>query len=179
MTGDTDARRVRIFRECAQQDGGALCVIYNHYVEQTTATFEETPVSADEMMRRIAEVTCGLPWLVCEQDGVVVGYAYATSWKSRSAYRHSVETTIYLQPGATGKGIGTELYRCLLDRLPRLGIHCAVAGIALPNSASVALHQRLGFVRAGQFREIGRKFGRWVDVGYWARRFPGVRATRD
>lgn len=179
MTGKTDTGRAYILRECAEEDGAALCAIYNHYVAQTTATFEETPVSAEEMARRIAAVTGRLPWLVCEQDGVVAGYAYATSWKSRSAYRHSVETTIYVHPGATGKGIGTTLYRCLLDRLPCLGIHCAIAGIALPNPASVALHERLGFVRAGQFREIGRKFGRWVDVGYWALRFPEVRATRD
>ena len=179
MTGEADTRRARILRECTEGDGRALCAIYNHYVAQTTTTFEEEAVPAAEIARRIAEVTSRrLPWLVCEEDGVVVGYAYAMPWKSRSAYRHSVETTIYLHPDATGRGIGTELYRSLLDRLRRLGIHCAVGGIALPNPASVALHERLGFVRAGHFHEIGRKFGRWVDVGYWERRFPELRVTR-
>jgi phosphinothricin acetyltransferase len=178
MTGEADTRRARILRECTEGDGEALCAIYNHYVVQTTATFEETAVSADEMARRIAEVTRRLPWIVCEEGGVLVGYAYAMPWKSRAAYRHSVETTIYLHSDATGRGIGTELYQSLLDRLRRLGTHCVVGGIALPNPASVALHERLGFVRAGHFHEIGMKFGRWVDVGYWERRFPEVRATR-
>lgn len=161
-----------MLRDCTTHDAAPLCGIYNYYVEHTIVTFEETALSPDEMARRIADVTGRFPWLVWEQDGTVLGYAYATSWKTRSAYRHSVETTIYLDPAATGKGIGTQLYQSLLDRLRPLDIHCAVGGIALPNAASVALHEKLGFASIGQFREIGLKFGRWIDVGYWERSIP-------
>ena len=161
-----------MLRDCNSDDAVPVCAIYNHYVEQTPVTFEEAAVSADEMAKRIGEVTARFPWLVCERGGTVLGYSYATLWKARAAYRHSVETTIYLHPDATGKGIGTLLYRSLLDRLRPLGIHRAVGGIALPNPASVALHEKVGFRKIGQFHEIGLKFGRWIDVGYWELSLP-------
>jgi L-amino acid N-acyltransferase YncA len=156
-----------MLRDCTASDAEAICAIYNSYVEQTVITFEEASVPDSEMVRRIAEVTDRFPWLVWEQDGRILGYAYAASWKARSAYRYSVETTVYLHSDATGRGIGTSLYKALVDRLRSLDIRCAVGGIALPNAASVALHEKLGFVKIGQFREIGLKFGQWVDVGYW------------
>ena len=156
-----------MIRECTTADAAAICAIYNPYVRETVITFEEAPVSAAEMAQRIAEVTARLPWLVAEEQGAVVGYAYATPWKVRSAYRFSVEATVYVAPGHMGRGVGTELYRALLAGLRPLGVHCAVGGIALPNEASVALHEKLGFKKIGQFVEIGRKFDRWVDVGYW------------
>lgn len=154
-------------RKCTSADAGQICAIYNHYVLKTVVTFEEAPVQVEEMARRIADITSRYPWFVCERDGLVCGYAYAGSWKERSAYRYSVETTVYLAPDATGQGIGTLLYSALLDALRKTDAHCAVGGISLPNAASVALHEKLGFTRIGQFREIGRKFERWVDVGYW------------
>jgi L-amino acid N-acyltransferase YncA len=156
-----------MLRDCTASDAEAICAIYNRYVEQTVITFEEALVPDSEMARRITEVTDRFPWLVWEQDGRILGYAYAASWKARSAYRHSVETTVYLNSDATGRGIGTSLYKALLDRLRSLDIRCAVGGIALPNTASIALHEKLGFVKIGQFHEIGLKFGQWVDVGYW------------
>lgn len=157
----------RLLRDCTTRDATDVCGIYNHYVEQSTVTFEETRVSPDEMTRRITDVTNRLPWLVWEERGTVLGYAYAALWKARSAYRHSVETTIYLNPTATGKGVGTVLYQALLDRLRPLNIHCAVGIIALPNAASVALHEKLGFAKIGELSEIGLKFGQWINVGYW------------
>jgi len=171
-TTAAEARAVRGLRDCTVSDAASICAIYNHYVERTIVTFEEAAVSVDEMVRRMADVTRSLPWLVWEQEDRVLGYAYATPWKTRSAYRYSVETTVYLNPAVTGNGIGTVLYRSLIDRLKTLGIHCAVGGIALPNPASVALHEKLGFVKIGQFREIGLKFGQWIDVGYWELRLP-------
>lgn len=161
------ARDVQSIRDCTTFDATPICAIYNHYVDQTTVTFEEAPVPDGEMARRITEVTSQFPWLVWEHDGAVVGYAYAAPWKSRSAYRYSVETTVYLHPDATGRGIGTALYRALVDRLRIQGMHSAVGGIALPNPASVALHEKLGFMGIGRFRQIGLKFGQWIDVGYW------------
>jgi phosphinothricin acetyltransferase len=119
------------------------------------------------MALRIRDVTAGFPWLVACEDGVVKGYAYAALWRPRSAYRYSVETTVYVDRECMGKGIGTRLYTELLRRLPPLGVHSAMGVIALPNDASVALHEKLGFRKAGHFREVGLKFGRWIDVGCW------------
>ncbi len=101
------------------------------------------------------------------EDGRVAGYAYASRWNLRSAYRHTVECTAYLAPDATGRGLGTRLYEELFARLRSLDVHAVIAVIALPNPASVALHERFGLRQAGLFREVGRKFGAWVDVGYW------------
>ena len=108
-----------------------------------------------------------LPWLVAEQTDQVIGYAYASKWKERCAYRYSVESTVYLDPSFTGQGIGTKLYEALLAILQRNSIHIVIGGIALPNPASVALHERLGFNKVAHFKEVGYKFNRWVDVGYW------------
>jgi|SRR5690348_5797181 phosphinothricin acetyltransferase len=163
-----------LLRDCTVHDAAPISAIYNHYVVETRVTFEETVVSASEMAQRMAAVTAQFPWLVWERDGTVLGYAYAMSWKARSAYRHSVETTIYLSPDARGEGIGTALYQSLFERLRQLSIHCAIGVIALPNPASVALHEKLGFIKAGHFHEIGLKFGHWIDVGYWELRLPQV-----
>lgn len=154
-------------RACTTADAAAICEIYNHYVRHTVITFEEVPVLAADMAQRILDVTARLPWLVAEEGGVLVGYAYATPWKPRSAYRFSVESTVYVAPDHVGRGVGTALYRDLIAGLGALDVHCAVGGIALPNPASVALHEKLGFKKIGQFVEIGRKLDRWVDVGYW------------
>ena len=156
-----------MIRACTTADAAAICDIYNPYVRETVITFEEAPVAPAEMARRIGEVTARFPWLVADEQGCIVGYAYATAWKARSAYRFSVETTVYVAPGSMRRGLGTELYSELLAALRRLDVHCAVGGIALPNPASVALHEKLGFEKIGQFVEVGRKLDRWVDVGYW------------
>jgi len=156
-----------MIRSAEVGDAESICEIYNHFVRESTATFEEVPVSADDMSQRIRNIRGRLPWLVLEQDGVLAGYAYAAPWMTRSAYRYSVETTIYVGPAVAGKGIGTELYRALVTDLRTRDLHCAVGIIALPNPGSVALHEKLGFRRIGQFSEIGRKFGQWIDVGYW------------
>lgn len=154
-------------RPCVAADAAAISEIYNHYVRETVITFEEVPVAPDEMAQRIADVSARYPWLVAEEGGAVVGYAYATLWRVRSAYRFSVESTVYLAHGRLSRGLGTALYRELIPRLRALGVHCAVGSIALPNPASVALHEKVGFKKVGQLVEIGRKLDRWVDVGYW------------
>jgi len=157
-------------RQAVAADVDAICRIYNHYVLESTVTFEEQAVSSVDMSRRIAEtISAALPWLVTEQAGDVKGYACASNWKARSAYRHSTETTIYLAPDALGRGLGTRLYQALLDRLADGGRHVAIGGIALPNDASIALHQRLGFRKVAHFCEVGFKFERWIDTTYWQR----------
>jgi phosphinothricin acetyltransferase len=157
-----------MIRPCRLSDAQQICEIYNHHVLNTVVTFEETPVSVDEMARRIGVVTEKWPWFVWEEQGAIAGYAYATMWKERSAYRFSVESTVYIAEGRIRRGIGAALYRELLPELRRRGAHYVIGGIALPNDASVALHEKLGFTKIGQFVEVGFKHGRWVDVGYWA-----------
>ena len=146
----------------------AIADIYNHYVLQTIVTFEEEAVSHDDMARRITEtLTAGLPWLVWVEDGEILGYAHASKWKSRCAYRYAVESTVYLGKEATGRGLGTRLYTALLAGLKQLGYHSVIGGVALPNEASVALHDKLDFKKVAHFQEVGWKFQKWIDVGYW------------
>ena len=156
-----------MIRPAKAADAPRICEIYNHHVRATVVTFEEQPVADEEMARRIAETTAAYPWLVSELDGAMVGYAYASSWKRRSSYRYAVESTIYVAPEFHRRGLGSELYRMLIADMRARGFHCAIGGVALPNPASIALHDKLGYKHIGQFREVGWKFGRWVDVGYW------------
>jgi L-amino acid N-acyltransferase YncA len=156
-----------VIRVCQIADAAAIAGIYNHYIRETVITFEETPVSTDEMAGRIGDIGARYPWLVYEYDGAVVGWAYATEWKTRSAYRFSVETTVYLSDGHRGRGTGAALYQALIAELQARKLHTAVGVIALPNRASIALHEKLGFAKIGHVAEVGRKFDRWVDVGYW------------
>jgi L-amino acid N-acyltransferase YncA len=162
-----------MMRDVQPDDAGAVCRIYNHYVENTIITFEEEPVSIEQMQARIAEIHANtLPWVVYCEAGVVVGYAYASKWKSRSAYRHSVESTVYVEKDRVGRGIGCALYTELLSRLRKTPVHAVAGGIALPNEASIRLHERLGFRKVAHFSQIGFKLGRWIDVGYWQRILP-------
>lgn len=155
-------------REARDADATRIAAIYNHYVVDDIATFETEPVAAADMAARMAAVVeAGLPWLVAARDGAIAGYAYAARWRPRAAYRRSVEVSVYLAQDATGRGLGRALYERLLDALRERGVHAAIGGVALPNAASVALHERLGFVQVAHFREVGHKFGRWIDVGYW------------
>ena len=156
-----------MIRPVSPDDAVQICEVYNHYVAATVITFEEEPVSGAEMSQRIADTTTTYPWLVTENDGSIAGYAYATAWKIRSAYRFTVESAIYLKPELTGQGIGYELYKALIAELRGRRLHCVIGGIALPNAASVALHEKLGFEKIGHFREVGYKLNAWVDVGYW------------
>jgi L-amino acid N-acyltransferase YncA len=157
-----------IVRSASATDAEAIARIYDYYVQNTVITFEEESVSAQAMATRVAEVQgLSLPWLVAQVQNALVGYAYASKWKVRSAYRYSVETTIYLEHGCEGRGIGTILYSELLSILRETGIHVAIGGAALPNAASAALHEKLGFENVATFRQVGFKHGKWVDVAYW------------
>jgi len=159
-------------RNAAAGDAEPVAAIYNHYVADTIVTFEEEPVQAAEIGCRMDEVRrAGLPWLVAERRGAVVGYAYATPWRPRRGYRFSTEVTVYVAPGEASRGIGSLLYRELLATLEQRDVHAAMGGIALPNDASVALHEKFGFKKVAHFEQAGFKFNRWIDVGYWQRVF--------
>lgn len=157
-----------LIRTATHADAADIARIYNGYVLDTCITFETEPVDASDMTQRIDEtLAASLPWLVAEVDGTVAGYAYASKWKGRCAYRHSVESTVYLDPAQTGKGVGLRLYAALIEALAACGMHAVIGGIALPNAASIALYERLGFRKVAHFLQVGHKQGRWVDVGYW------------
>jgi phosphinothricin acetyltransferase len=157
-----------MIRTVTPEDAPSIASLYNHYVLNTAISFETDAVSPNEMASRIREVTAaGLPWLVAEFNDRVVGYAYASKWKGRCAYRFSVESSVYVDAEHTGKGIGSALYDALLDRLRSGKTHVVIGGIALPNEGSVALHERFGFRKVAHFSEVGYKFERWIDVGYW------------
>jgi L-amino acid N-acyltransferase YncA len=154
--------------DATSDDAAGIAAIYNHYVLSTVVSMEYEALAPAEMAQRVAQVQGqGLPWLVLRDGDGVVGYAYASLWRTRYGYRHAVESSVYLAPSRHRGGLGTRLYQELLDRLRASGCHAVIGGIALPNPASVALHEKLGFEQVAHFREVGHKLDRWVDVGYW------------
>jgi L-amino acid N-acyltransferase YncA len=160
-----------MIREATIDDAQEICGIYNYYVLNTIISFEEIPVSEVEMEQRIVSISKNYPWLVFVEEKEVIAYAYACQWKVRSAYKQTAESAVYVKQGFEGKGIGSKLYSALLKNLNINQFHAVLGGIALPNKASIALHEKLGFAKTGQLKEVGFKFGKWIDVGYWEKVF--------
>jgi L-amino acid N-acyltransferase YncA len=158
--------QIRLVRET---DAGDIAAIYAPVVEHTPISFEVAPPSGDDMARRIAETWPAYPWLVCEIDGRVAGYAYASSHSPRAAYRWSVNTSVYIDAAWRRCGVGRGLYESLLGILAAQGYVNAYAGVTLPNAASVGLHEAMGFEPVGVYRQVGYKAGAWHDVGWWQR----------
>lgn len=157
-----------MIRQATESDAEVIANIYNHYIQNTVITFEESVISAVDIIDRIAKVkNSGLPWLVAEENTEVIGYSYATQWNGRSAYRHTAETAIYLSHTSLSKGWGTKLYDALFSELRLMSIHIVIGGVTLPNPASIALHEKFGMQKVAHFKEVGYKFGKWLDVGYW------------
>jgi len=154
-------------RRAKPEDAGQIAEIYNYYILNTHHTFETEPLSAQEMLERVAEIGESYPYLVAEENGEILGYVYATQFKLRQAYKHSVEASIYVKNQAKQKGIGSQLYEKLLAELAETDVHAIMAGISLPNEASVRFHEKLGYEKVAHFKEVGYKLGRWVDVGFW------------
>ncbi|AET88796.1 MULTISPECIES: GNAT family N-acetyltransferase [Caballeronia] len=166
MTDMASHDRPRLLvRDAASGDFDAIARIYSHYVEHALATFEETAPSADDMRARHAAIAAaGLPYLVAELDGAVAGYAYASAYRPRSAYRHTIEDSVYVADGHGGRGIGLALMQSLIERCERGPWRQMIAVIGNSgNAASIALHARLGFEHVGVLRRVGFKHGRWVD----------------
>jgi phosphinothricin acetyltransferase len=160
---------VRIRQACVA-DAADIHRIYAPIVSETVISFEEVPPTVEEMERRIASTLMNYPYFVAVKDERVCGYAYAGQHATRAAYRFSANTTVYVAPQVHRTGVGSGLYSTLLAELTRRGFHAVFAGIALPNPASVAMHESVGFEPLGVYREVGFKFGRWHDVGWWQRR---------
>ncbi len=154
-------------RRAKSDDAGQIAEIYNYYILNTHHTFETESLSAEEMRERVAEICEDYPYLVAEENDEILGYVYATQFKLRQAYKHSVEASIYVKNQAKQKGIGSQLYEKLLAELAETDVHAIMAGISLPNEASVKFHEKLGYEKVAHFKEVGYKLGRWVDVGFW------------
>ena len=160
-----------MIRPAIERDVQDICEIYNYFVENTAISFEEKTISNLEMEQRIATQSIDYPWLVYEDEGKVVAFAYAGKWKARSAYRFTLESSIYMSGDCQGKGIGTKLYKALFDELVTRSVRSVMAVIALPNQASVGLHEKMGFEKVAHFKEVGYKHKKWIDVGYWQKMF--------
>ena len=149
------------------RDGAACAEIYAPYVTDSGASFEEVAPTAEWFSAHIATTSARYPWLVLEDDGRVVGYAYASQHRERAGYRWAVDVAVYVDARCHGRGAGRRLYEALLELLRRQGLRVACAGIALPNDASIGLHRALGFEHVGTYRDIGWKAGAWRDVAWW------------
>ena len=149
------------------RDAVACAAIYAPHVSDAATSFEEEAPGAEELARRIEDVTATHPWLVAERGGEVIGYVYACPHRAKPAYRWSVDVAVYIAESARRQGHGRRLYEALFERLQQQGFRMACAGITLPNEASVGLHESLGFTPIGVYREIGWKQGAWRDVGWW------------
>jgi phosphinothricin acetyltransferase len=155
-------------RLATENDAGQVLAIYGPFCS-TPVSFEAEAPSAEEMRRRIAALAGKMPWLVCDERGKVLGYAYASPHRPRAAYQWSVEVSAYVADGLRRRGIGRALYTSLFRVLALQGYFNAYAGVTLPNAASVGLHEAIGFTPIGVFRGIGYKLGAWHDVGWWER----------
>jgi L-amino acid N-acyltransferase YncA len=151
----------------SSRDAASCAAIYAPHVEAGATSFEETAPGAEELADRIERISATHPWLVAEIGGEVVAYAYSCEHRSRAAYRWSVDVSVYVASGHRRAGHGRRLYEALFERLRERGFRVACAGITLPNEASVALHESLGFAPVGVYRRIGWKQGAWRDVGWW------------
>ncbi len=156
-----------MIRLATAADAEAVAAIYAPYIESTVITFEVTPLTAEQMRARMVQSLERCPWLVAEDAGRVVGYAYAGPHRERAAYQWSADVAIYLDQQVHGRGLGRALYSALFPILVRQGYINAYAGITLPNPKSVGLHEALGFAPVGIYRNVGFKMGRWLDVGWW------------
>ena len=144
-----------------------LASIYGHYVATTPISFEATPPTASEMVRRLTAVKPHAPWLVCERAGSVCGYAYLSKHHERAAYAWSVDSAVYVANEQRGRGVGRALYTALFALAELQGFYAVHAGISLPNTASVGLHEAFGFRRIATYPKVGFKLGAWHDVGWW------------
>ncbi len=156
-----------LIRLASEADAAQIQAIYAPIVVKTATSFEMEPPSVDEMRRRVVDTLTHLPWLVCERAGQVLGYAYASKHRARAAYQWSVDVSVYVHVDARRLGVGRAIYKSLFQILRLQGYYNAYAGIALPNPASVGLHEAMGFQRLGIYTEVGYKLGAWHDVGWW------------
>lgn len=154
-------------RDVILSDAKRIHEIYNKYVEDSWATFQEQPLTLEEIEAQIQRIIKNFPWIVYQENDQIVGYTFADKWREKTAYRYTVETSIYLDPEYLGKGIGSTLKEAMITELKERGFHCVISAISLPNPASIAMCEKFGFQKVGHLKEIGYKFDEWIDIGYW------------
>ena len=155
-------------RDITLNDASAVCRIYNHYIENTVITFETSPVTGEEMQKRIQEVIDSeCPWYIGEVDGKIAGYVYLHNFHPRTAFSKTKEVAIYLHKDYLEKGFGSALINYLLRKINTKEIHVLIAGITIPNEKSIRMHEKFGFKQVSLMKEVGWKFNQWVDIGYW------------
>lgn len=152
-------------------DTEELLDIYNYYVLNSIVTFDDEALSLDTFKDKITHINADYPFIVFEENNDILGYAYGSKWRPKPAYKHTVESTVYVKHGVLGKQIGTKLYTELLSQLKQQNYHAVLGGLTLPNDASVKLHEKFGFKQVAHFKEVGLKFGKWLDVGFWQLKF--------
>ncbi len=161
-----------MIREVRIKDAQQLVNIYNYYVLNSIVTFDDIPFSKTTFENKIKTISPQFPFYVYEKNNEILGYAYASKWRQKPAYKCTVESTIYLKHDAIGKKIGTKLYSYLLAELKQQNYNSIIGGLSLPNNASIKLHENLGFKKVAHFKEVGLKFNKWVDVAFWQLIFP-------
>jgi L-amino acid N-acyltransferase YncA len=164
-------------RAANEADAGRILHIYRPYVEQTAISFESEPPSQTEMAARIQKCLQKFPWIVCEINGEIAGYVYASTHREREAYQWTCECSVYIDEKFKGKGIGKTLYELLFDVLTLQGLVNVYAGITLPNDTSVRLHEKCGFEFFAGYDNIGYKLGKWHKVGWWRRQLHDYNMT--
>lgn len=156
-----------MIRPATTADAKQLAELYNYYIKNTLITFEEIEVSEQDYAERIAKIIQEYPFIVFEEKGDILGFAYAHKWRERSAYRFALESSVYVKQGFFAKRIGTQLYKELFSLLKKQGCKQVIGVITLPNDTSVKMHEKCGFVKAAHFKQVGWKFDQWSDVGFW------------
>ncbi|MDR2949369.1 MAG: GNAT family N-acetyltransferase [Prevotella sp.] len=157
-----------MIRDVTLDDAARIAEIYNYYIRETVVTFEYDTVSEEDIQKRIQKTTAkNFPYFVYEDNGVITGYAYLNNWRERKAYDITLETSVYLDHKAIGSGVGSILYKELIERARQIDIHSLIGVISLPNEASQKLHKKFNFELIGNFRESGVKFGKLIDVEFW------------
>lgn len=153
-----------MIRPVTLSDAERITEIYNHYIAETTISFETEPLTVAQMEARINDISAHHPYFIYESNGMILGYCYAHPWKERAAYSATLETTIYLDKDATHRGIGRQLMQHLIEACRAKGFHALIACITADNAPSITLHKELGFRQVSLFKEVGRKFDRLLDV---------------
>jgi phosphinothricin acetyltransferase len=157
-----------IIREVQLSDAYRIAEIYNYYIENTIVTFEETKISEEAMSQKMQNILSkAYPFIVCEEEDQIIGYAYISTWRYHSAYNITLETSIYFDTHFTGKGLGSALYSELIKSAKAINIHSLIGVMSLPNESSRRLHEKMGFRRVGNVKEAGNKLGRLIDVEFW------------
>lgn len=156
-----------ILRHVKESDAESITKIYNYYIKNTTVTGDEVPFSTEDMRSKIINRSQNYPWLVLEEDSNILGYIYIDQWRLRTAYRHSAEVSVYIHHEVRKNGLGSKLFQGLIEELKKQELHSIISAIVLPNDPSIALHEKFGFKKVAHFVEVGYKFEKWLDLGYW------------